>query len=80
MSTSNDINSEQRIQIGNRCDHVYLAQAPMGYYLDLGERSIGNRPVWKSYEVGNPTWNTPKNYVPNVKYECKQPCWSKQCR
>jgi len=80
ITTSNDIKNNRNIPLGNRCDNVYLAQSPMGVYFDLGAATIGGRPVFKSYEVGDPTYNTPINRVISGKFECYQPCWGRKCK
>lgn len=80
VTSSNDIGSDRPMNLGRTCDNVYLSQAPIGYYMDLGAEKIGNRPVWNSYEVGKLSIITPRNYVPAGRYNCRQPCWGRDCR
>lgn len=80
VSTSNDLNSNQQPMPLGDCNNFYLSPAPMGWYLDLGAEKIGNRPVWQSFQVGNPTNLTPNKYRQPGKFNCHQPCWQKNCK
>jgi len=62
------------------CKNFYFSHSPMGWYNDLGAETIGLRPVWKPFRVGDTTPNTPNNYVQPGNFGCKQPCWTKECK
>ena len=49
-----------------------------GYYLDLSEPPIGNRPVYNTYSNYKPLRQT-TNY-PSSSFNCKQPNWSANCQ
>ena len=80
VGSSNDIGTDLPMNLGRHCDNVYLSQAPIGFSFDLGAEKIGGRPVWNSYEVGKLSIVTPRNASPAVKFNCRQPCWDRQCR
>ena len=79
VSTGHDLNQSHISFKECLKAHYYLSPAPMGWYNDLGAEPIGQRPVWKSYEVGNPSVVSQSNYHYDAAFDCRQPCWTKNC-
>jgi hypothetical protein len=67
-------------QIDKSCEHVYVSGNPHGYYWDLNEKPIGNRPVWKSYHVGDLTKVSAPPALRKVDYGCRGPYWCPNCQ
>ena len=77
--SSNDLGASKPLT-KDRCKNFYTTNNPTGWYLDLGHQTIGKRPVIKPYHVGSTTKVTPTNYVQRGKFDCKQPCWDRNCK
>jgi len=77
----NDLNQPQTLS-SQECikAHYYLSPSPMGYFNQLGAETVGQRPVWKSYEVGKLTCTSKTSYRDTGNYSCRQPCWSPNCK
>lgn len=58
--------------------HRNLGLADSGYYLDLTETPIGNRPVYKDYSKHRNERLMNDNYK-DGNFSCKQPTWSEKC-
>tara|TARA_R100001163_G_C5068328_1_gene208422 strand:+ start:9213 stop:9497 length:285 start_codon:yes stop_codon:yes gene_type:complete len=81
VATVNDIASASKQHLTEHdCKQFYFAHSPMGWYNDLGATPIGNRPVWKSFRVGNCTKTTPTNWQQSGNWGCSQPCWNPNCK
>jgi hypothetical protein len=58
--------------------HRNLGLSDTGYYMDLSERPIGNRPVHKDYSKHKTNILLRDNYAAG-NFSCKQPVWSENC-
>ena len=58
--------------------HRNLGLADTGYYMDLSERPIGNRPVHKDYSKHKTNILLRDNYTAG-NFSCKQPVWAENC-
>lgn len=77
--SSNDIGTDQPMPM-DRCHHFYTTDNPSSWFFDLGQQTIGKRPVRQKYHVGHQTNMTSTQYVQKGKYDCKQPCWDRVCK
>lgn len=81
--TSNDINLDKPNFTPDELHnlHYYVSPSQIGYYFDMGVETIGQRPVWKQYEVGKATClSQQKSPVTDIMFNCKQPFWNNKCR
>jgi len=79
VSSSNDIKCRSSLT-ESQCDNFYLAPAPMGWYNDVSQPSIGQRPVRQRYQVGLSTVPKGKHIPQSGNFGCKQPCWNNRCK
>lgn len=77
--SGNDLGRDQPMTEKD-CKHFYFSHSPMGWYNDLGAETIGLRPVWKPFRVGETPKLTKSNYVQSGDFGCKQPCWTPDCK
>ena len=60
--------------------NFYLSPSPMGVTWQLDAEMIGQRPVWKAYEVGTETKLGEAFYKEPGDMCCKQPNWHYKCK
>lgn len=68
----------QRIPIPDPKHHFYISNNPHGFTWDLSD-TIGNRPVWKGYHVGNLNCPKPPTHKDTNDYGCYTPYWCPRC-
>jgi len=79
--SSHDLSLAYKPQnIDKSCKHVYVSGNPHGYYFDLNAKPIGNRPVWKSYNVGDLSKVSPPPVPKPANYGCRGPYWCPICQ
>lgn len=77
--SGNDI-SEDKPMTDTNCNNFYFSNNPTGWFNDLGQQPIGKRPVHQRYHIGNHTCVAPTKYVQPGRFDCRQPCWGRQCK
>ena len=68
----------QNMPLADYRHHTYISNNPHGFTWDLSQ-TIGNRPVWTGYHVGNLNCPKPPTRRDTQDYGCYTPYWCPKC-